>query len=138
MLNREYMIVYAPNRKRSYLVNFSPPSYELRNSTTLGFTGRDRLCGRAGERIVTAGGMGRDYFIVNIWRLDAATAERIREDGKQRDEAPAQPAIKSPGAEIETDIEPNKEPAATGEEPAVNRVRLGRLAGRVRCGPDSG
>ena len=106
-LNREYLIVYAPNKRRAYLVAISPPSPELRGATALGFEGRDRICGKAGERMVTGRGMGRGYSVMDVWKLDEATVDQMLANKKARDKPDVKPAAESPGAEVETDVQPD-------------------------------
>jgi hypothetical protein len=107
-LNRQYLIVFAPNKRRSYLVFIAPPSIELRNAITIGFQGRDRICGRTGERLLTdrSSGFGRSASILNVWSLDEATVDRLLESKRRRENPEVAPAEKSPGAEVETDIKP--------------------------------
>lgn len=104
VLNRNYLIAYAPNKSRAYLVSFSPPSFELRSAATIGFEGGDRICGRPGDRLVIGRSRGMNYSIMDVWRLDSATVERLQENKKARDSGAVAPAVESPGAKIETDI----------------------------------
>ena len=107
-LNRQYLIVFAPNKRRSYLLFIAPPSIELRNAITIGFQGRDRICGRAGERLLTdrSSGFGLSASILNVWSLDEATVDRLLESKRTRENPEVTPAETSPGAEVETDIKP--------------------------------
>jgi hypothetical protein len=116
-LNRNYLIAYAPTKSRAYLVYFSPPSSELRSASTIGFEGRERICGKPGERLVVGSGIGRghgmDYIIMDVWHLDKVRVEQLLENKKSRDSAVAVPAGKSPGAELETDIRTGGDKAIT-------------------------
>jgi hypothetical protein len=107
-LNRNYLIAYAPSKSRAYLVYFSPPSFELRSASIIGFEGRERICGKPGERLVVGSGIGRgpgmNYTIIDVWHLDKVRVEQLLENKKARDSAVAVPAGESPGAEVETDI----------------------------------
>jgi len=103
-LNRDYLIVYAPNKSRSFLVFFSPPSFEIRSAVTIGFEGRDRICGRPGERLVIGRGAGKSFTIMDVWQLNAAAADRLLENKKSRDTGKVEAGDESPGAELETDI----------------------------------
>jgi len=109
-LNREYLIVYAPSKNRAYLVNIAPPSMELRGAATIGFAGRDQICGKAGERLVVGRGpaVGRDSSVMNVWRLPAEQVEKMLENKKLRESPKVEPAAESPGAEIETDVQPDR------------------------------
>jgi hypothetical protein len=108
-LNREYLIVYAPSKTRPFLVHIAPPSVELRNAITLGFGGRDRICGKAGEHLEIGGGMGRRYSIMDVKRLDKETALQMKDRLQAREKGTVAPATESPGAELETVIQPDKQ-----------------------------
>jgi len=123
-LNTDYLIAYAPNRKRAFLVRFGPPSFELRSAVTIGFEGRDRICGRPGERLIIGTNINSArmrYGILDVWQLDAVTVDRLLENRKARGSAKVQPAGASPGAVVETDIKVNAESdsneAAAASEP---------------------
>ena len=109
VLNREYLIVYAPSRNRPFLVQIAPPSVELRNAMTLGFGGRDRICGKAGEVLEIGGGMGRRYSIMDVKRLDKETALQMKDRLQAREKGALTPAAESPGAELENVIQPDKQ-----------------------------
>ncbi len=113
-LNLQYLIVYAPNNRRAFLVYIAPPSVELRQAITLGFQGGNRICGRTGERLVfdRGPGMSRSANILDVWSLDETTVDRFIENKRARENPDVVPAEESPGAEVETDIKPN------GEQPA--------------------
>jgi hypothetical protein len=117
VLNRNYLIAYAPSKSRAYLVYFSPPSFEIRSVSTVGFEGRDRICGKTGERLVVGSGIGSgtgmDYIIMDVWRLDTVRVEQLLENKKGRDSDVAVPAGESPGAEVETDIRTGGDKAIT-------------------------
>jgi len=102
-LNREYLLVYAPNKSRAYLMRFAPPSPEVRNAVTIGFGGRSRICGKTGERLVVGrgGGPGREYTINNVWRLDSDAVDTLTDSPEDK---AVQPAAESPGAEVEADL----------------------------------
>jgi hypothetical protein len=104
VLNREYLIVYAPSKSRPYLVRFSPPSFDVRSASTIGFDGRDRICGKTGERLVVGRSRGMGYMIMDVWRLDGVTVDRLLEKKKTRETGEVEPAAESPGAKVETDI----------------------------------
>lgn len=116
-LNREYLIVYAPSKSRPYLVRISPPSIDLRSASTIGFEGRDRICGKPGERLVIARARARNFTILDVWRLDADTSARLAESKKARDSGAVVPAS-SPGAEVETDIKVDESANSTDSKPA--------------------
>jgi len=120
-LNREYLIVYAPSKSRPYLVRISPPSVDLRSASTIGFEGRDRICGKPGERLVMARAMARNYTILDVWRLDADTSARLTESKKARDSGTVDPAD-SPGAEVETDIKVEESANSTDSNSAEGDV----------------
>lgn len=103
-LNREYLIVYAPNKRRAYLLNFSPPSVDLRSAQAIAFDGTDRVCGKPGERMLVGRGMGRTYGVLDVWKIDATTVDRLIENKKARDNPVIEPAPESPGAAVETDV----------------------------------
>jgi hypothetical protein len=108
-LNREYFIVYAPNKNRPFLVQIAPQSIELRNTSTIGFAGRDRICGKAGEYLVVEGGIGRRYTIMNVWQLDKASAAQMVDNKKKRTKGTLPAPMDSPGAEPEAIIQPNRD-----------------------------
>ena len=120
VLNRNYLMVYAPNKSRAYLVTFSPPSFEVRFAATIGFEGGERICGRPGDRLIIGRSSTTSYAIMDVWRLDSATVERLQENKKARDSGEVAPAVESPGAKIETDIKTdgnNTEEGATAPDP---------------------
>ena len=112
VLNREYLIVYAPSKNRPFLVQIAPPSVELRNAITLGFGGRDRICGKAGEHLQIGAGMGRRYSIMDVKRLDKETALQMKDRLQAREKGTIAPATESPGAELENVIQPDKQDTA--------------------------
>jgi len=120
-LNREYLIVYAPSKSRPYLVRISPPSIDLRSAYTIGFEGRDRICGKPGERLVMARAAARNFTILDVWRLDADTNARLVESKKARDSGAIDPAA-SPGAEVETDIKVDESANIHDSNPAEGDV----------------
>ena len=111
-LNREYLIVYAPSKNRPFLVQIAPPSVELRNAITLGFGGRDRICGKAGEHLQIGAGMGRRYSIMDVKRLDKETALQMKDRLRAREKGTVGPAAESPCAELENVIQPDKQDTA--------------------------
>jgi hypothetical protein len=104
VLNREYLIAYAPSKNRAYLVRFSPPSFDVRSAAIIGFEGGDRICGRPGERLIVGRSRGMGHMIMDVWRLDGITVDRLMEKKKTRETGAVEPAAESPGAKIETDI----------------------------------
>jgi len=110
-LNRSYLLIEAPSKSRSYLLYISPPSVELRSTDVIAFEGRDRICGRPGERLLIGrgAGIGRNYTVMDSWQLDKVTAEQLLENKKARDNPVVTPDPDSPGAEVETEILPNRE-----------------------------
>jgi hypothetical protein len=108
-VNRSQIIVYAPSRKKAYLLSIAPPTINARSSSTLGFRGRDRICGRAGDRVLFGSGMDRGHSIMDVRRLDEATLAAYEASIKKADEPEVVPAKESPGAEVETDIQPDDE-----------------------------
>jgi hypothetical protein len=104
VLNREYLIVFAPSKSRAYLVHFSPPSFDVRSASTIGFEGGDRICGRPGERLIVGRSRGMGHMIMDVWRLDGITVDRLLEKKKTRETGEVEPAAESPGAKVETDI----------------------------------
>lgn len=80
VLNRVNLIVYGPGNNRAWLVEIAPPSVNLRNSTAVVFetggTG-NRICGRAGDRLIVGRGSGQRSGIVDVRRLEQADLERI-------------------------------------------------------------
>ena len=120
VLNREYLIAYAPSKSRAYLVRFSPPSFEVRSASTIGFEGGDRICGRPGDRLIVGRSRGMGHMIMDVWRLDGMTVDRLLEKKKTRETGEVEPAAESPGAKVETDIKgegapDKKEDAATSD-----------------------
>jgi hypothetical protein len=108
-LNTLNIIVYTGNKTRAYLLTISPPAVALRSSSNIGFTGvRDRVCGRPGERLVIGVGASREYTVMDVRRLDEATLEALLQNKQANENKTVEPAEKSPGAEIETDIKPNE------------------------------
>ena len=106
-LNTDYLIAYAPNRKRAFLVRFGPPSFELRSAMTIAFKGRDRICGRPGERLIIGTNINSarmDYGILDVWQLDAVTVDRLLANKQERESTKATAVGVSPGAVVETDI----------------------------------
>jgi hypothetical protein len=118
-LNREYLIVYAPSKNRPFLVHIAPPSAELRSAITLGFGGRDRICGKAGEHLEIGGGMARRYSIMDVKRLDKETALQMKDRLHAREKGAVAPAAESPGAEPETVIQPDKQDTAEMNEKPI-------------------
>jgi len=117
-LNTDYLIAYAPNKNRAFLVRFGPPSFELRSAATIAFAGRDRICGRPGERLLIGTNINSarmPYGILDVWQLDALAVERLLAHKKGRDSAHAEAAGTSPGAVVETDIKVNGDAAAGGD-----------------------
>jgi hypothetical protein len=111
VLNREYLIAYAPSKSRAYLLRFSPPSFDVRSASTIGFEGGDRICGRPGERLIVGRGRGMGHMIMDVWRLDGMTVDRLLEKKKTRETGEVEPAAESPGAKVETDIKGEGKPA---------------------------
>jgi hypothetical protein len=110
VLNREYLIAYAPSKTRAYLVRFSPPSFEVRSAPTIGFEGGERICGRPGDRLVVGRSRGMGHMIMDVWRLDDISVDRLLEKKKIRETGEVEPAKESPGAKVEIDIKGNGEP----------------------------
>jgi len=108
-LNPNYLIVYAPNKNRAFLVNIAPSSPELRNAISVGFEGRDRICGKPGERLVTGRSVGNTYTILDVWKLDSDAVERLQDNKKQRESGVVEPSKDPPGAKVETYIKPNED-----------------------------
>lgn len=116
VLNLQYLIVYAPNKRRAFLVFVAPPVVELRQAITIGFLGPDRICGRPGDRLLLGGGgLGRQTTVFDVWRLDEAATDRLLESRRDREKPTVEPAAESPGAEVETEIKPDDD---TAEESA--------------------
>ena len=108
-LNEVNVIVYVGNKSRAYLLTISPPAMSLRGGSDIGFTGvRDRVCGRSGERLVVGRGNSREYTVMDVRRLDAATLAGLLQNNQAADSKSIEPAAESPGAEVETDIKPNE------------------------------
>jgi len=109
-VNRSQIIVYAPSRSKAYLLNIAPPANSVRFSSTIGFAGRDRICGRPGERVILGSGMDRGHAIMDVRQLDEATLAAYEDSIKAAKDSTVAPAKESPGAEVETDIQPDDAP----------------------------
>jgi hypothetical protein len=107
VLNREYLLVYAPRKSRAFLVRIAPPSVDLRSASVLAFDSRDRVCGKAGDRLIIGRGNGSSFSIVGVWRVPEDQVDRYQENKRQRDSNAVAPAPSAPGASVETDITPN-------------------------------
>jgi hypothetical protein len=108
-LNNVNILIYTGNKTRAYLLTISPPAVSLRDSSNIGFAGvRNRVCGRPGERLLVGVGARREYAVMDVRRLDAATLEGLLQNKQANENKSVEPAEKSPGAEIETDIKPNE------------------------------
>ena len=118
-VNRTQLIVYAPNDRRAFLVTVAPPSSSLRFASELGFGGRDRICGRTGERIFVPSGIDRSYAILDVRRLDEAALTSYRENLRASKDTRVEPR-ESPGAEVEEDIGGAGEPGAEPAEPEAD------------------
>jgi hypothetical protein len=95
VLNRVNIIVYGPGNNRAWLVEIAPPSVNLRNSTAVVFetggTG-NRICGRAGDRLIVGRGSGQRSGIVDVRRLEPADLERILAEFGRGSQPPAEEA----------------------------------------------
>ena len=105
-LNNVNIIVYTGNKTRSYLLTINPPAVSLRGSSTIGFAGRDRICGRPGDRLVVA--TRGEHSVMDVRRLDAETLDGLLLGKQASGKQPIEPAEQSPGAELETDIKPDE------------------------------
>jgi len=108
-LDRSTLIVYAPTRSNAYQVVISPPTTSLRSADAIAFKSRsNRICGYAGERILLDdAGMGREFAIVSVYRLDATTLDALLAQygiGK-----PDMEPETTEGAEIEREIETDEQ-----------------------------
>lgn len=60
------------------------------------------------------------HMIMDVWRLDGMTVDRLLEKKKTRETGEVEPAAESPGAKVETDIKgegkPAKEEGAPGPD----------------------
>jgi hypothetical protein len=108
-LNRLNLIIYAPNKRRAYLVTISSPAVSLRSSSNIAFTGvRNRICGRPGERLVVGVGTSREYAVMDVRRLDKQMLAGLLQNKEAAKGKSIEPADESPGAKVETDIKPNE------------------------------
>ena len=80
VLDRTRFIVYESGKRRPFLVEISPPSFELRSAQTIAFVSNNsRVCGHAGERVIVGRGRGHEqrFQIVSIVRLDEARRDEL-------------------------------------------------------------
>ena len=92
VLNRVNLVVYGPGNNRVWLVEIAPPSVNLRNTTAVVFEtgGTDnRICGRAGDRLIVGRGSGRRSGVVDVRRLEQADLQRILAEFGLRAKSPA-------------------------------------------------
>lgn len=108
VLDRSTLIVYAPNKSHAFRVQVGPGASDLRWADSLAFVSRsNRICGRAGDRIVMpTGTTTRSHSVIDVRRLDQASLERLLAGyGKAGRSAPVEPG-ESPGAAIERELGP--------------------------------
>ena len=102
VLDRSTLIVYAPNKSHAFRVEVGPGAPDLRWADHLAFVSRsNRICGRAGDRIVTpTGTANRSYAVIGVRRLDPASLEALLAGyGKAKSAQQVEPG-ESPGAAI--------------------------------------
>ncbi len=121
VLDRSTLIVYAPNKSRAFRVQVGPGASDLRWADRLAFVSRsNRICGRAGDRIVTpTGTVNRSYAVVGVRRLDPASLEALLAGYGKAESAQQVEPVESPGAAIVRDLdtaESEDEPAVPGDE----------------------
>ena len=119
VLDRSTLIVYAPNKSSAFRVQVSPGASDLRWADSLAFVSRsNRICGRAGERIVVpTGGAKSSYSVIDVRRLNSASLEGLlAEHGKAGRSEPVEPG-ESPGADIERELGTAK--AESGDDEVV-------------------
>lgn len=106
VLDRSTLIVYAPGRSQAFRVDVGPGGSDLRWADSLAFVSRsNRICGRAGDRIVTpTGNVNRSYTVIDVTRLDPAALEGLLATYGKGSE-PVEPG-ESPGAAIERELDP--------------------------------
>ena len=104
VLDRSTLIVYAPSRSHAFRVDVGAGASDLRWADSLAFvSSSSRICGRAGDRIVTpTGTANRSYTVVGVTRLDPAALEGLLATYGKASE-PVEPG-ESPGAEIEREL----------------------------------
>ncbi|MDP6437379.1 MAG: DUF6491 family protein [Gammaproteobacteria bacterium] len=102
-VNRTQLIIYAPTKRRAYLLTIAPPSASRHFGSTIAFAGRDRICGRPGERLLTGSRLDQRHMVMDVRRMDEDAVLAYEATRKARDKDVK--AEESPGAEVETDIE---------------------------------
>ena len=129
VLDRSSLIVYAPSKSHAFRVQMAPGASDLKWADSLAFISRsNRICGHVGDRIVMpTGSIKRSYSVIDVRRLDPASLEGLLRGYGEAGQPDSLEPGKSPGAMIERElsepaIEPDKEPAVSGnEEPSENR-----------------
>jgi len=104
VLDRSTLIVYAPSKSHAFRVDVGPGASDLRWADSLAFVSRsNRICGRAGDRIVTpTGTANRSYTVLGVTRLDTAALEGLLATyGKASEQVEP---VESPGATIEREL----------------------------------
>ena len=106
VLDRSTLIVYAPNKSRAFRVEVGPGASDLRWADRLAFVSRsNRICGRAGDRIVTpTGTVNRSYAVVGVRRLDPASLEALLAGYGKAESAQQVEPVESPGAVIAREL----------------------------------
>ncbi len=118
VLDRSTLIVYAPSKSHAFRVDVGPGASDLRWADSLAFVSRSsRICGRAGDRIVTpTGTANRSYTVIGVTRLDPASVEDLLAAyGKAGQSEQVEPG-ESPGAEIERELDTIEADSEDGQQ----------------------
>jgi len=118
-LDRNRLVVFAPNDSRAYQVRISPPSSALRGASRIAFESRSgRICGRAGDSLYFDRPGAMRFAVTDVRRLDRNAVGMLGDAGGPDAE----------GLEPETDTAADIEPLpGAGGDQADEQLNSGEL-----------
>jgi hypothetical protein len=108
VLDRNNLIIYAPNEANAYHLRLSPRSSELRFADSIAFLpAGDRICGHAGDRLIVGPlAAAEELAIMDVARLSPGSLRALR-GGTDGGAGPAAPRPRpGPGADVEGEVPP--------------------------------